>query len=100
MADGVAIVPMTVAHAARVLEIYGEGIATGDATLESVVPDWETFDAGPRPGARRGVPNPRHGPGPPRSGHPGFRGGRFLDTPRRHRGREHRLARPPRAGRL
>ncbi|OGO51647.1 MAG: phosphinothricin acetyltransferase [Chloroflexi bacterium RBG_16_70_13] len=52
MADGVAIVPMTVAHAARVLEIYGEGIATGDATLESVVPDWETFDAGHVPGAR------------------------------------------------
>jgi phosphinothricin acetyltransferase len=37
---------MTAVHAPRVLEIYGEGIATGDATFESAVPDWATFDAG------------------------------------------------------
>lgn len=43
---------MSAAHATRVLEIFGEGIATGDATLESVVPDWATFDAGHVPEAR------------------------------------------------
>ncbi|TAK01983.1 MAG: N-acetyltransferase family protein [Chloroflexota bacterium] len=43
---------MTAAHAPRVLEIYGEGIATGDATFESVVPDWASFDAGHLPEAR------------------------------------------------
>lgn len=46
------IVPMAPGHAARVLEIYGEGIATGDATFESVVPDWITFDTGHLPDAR------------------------------------------------
>ena len=42
----VEVVPMTAAHAERVLDIYQEGIATGDATFESRVPDWPTFDAG------------------------------------------------------
>lgn len=42
----VAIVPMTADHAARVLEIYAEGIATGDATLEAGVPAWAAFDGG------------------------------------------------------
>lgn len=43
---GPSIVALTAAHAARVLEIYGEGIATGEATLEAEVPDWPAFDAG------------------------------------------------------
>ncbi|MEW5990336.1 MAG: N-acetyltransferase family protein [Chloroflexota bacterium] len=51
-AGGLSIEPMTPAHAARVLEIYAEGIATGDATFESLVPDWPTFDAGHLPEGR------------------------------------------------
>lgn len=39
---------MTPADAARVLEIYAQGMATGDATFETVVPDWTAFDAGHR----------------------------------------------------
>lgn len=31
-------------HAGPVLEIYGHGIASGMATFETQVPDWETFD--------------------------------------------------------
>ena len=31
-------------HAHAVLEIYGHGIASGMATFETKVPDWETFD--------------------------------------------------------
>lgn len=32
-------------HAAAVLGIFGEGIATGHATFETTVPDWAGFDA-------------------------------------------------------
>ena len=45
---------MTPTHAARVLAIYAEGIAEGDATFETVVPSWEAFDAA-RLGAHRFV---------------------------------------------
>jgi phosphinothricin acetyltransferase len=38
------IVPMTVADWSEVRRIYAEGIATGDATLEREVPDWNHFD--------------------------------------------------------
>ena len=31
-------------HAGIVLEIYGHGIASGMATFETKVPDWETFN--------------------------------------------------------
>jgi phosphinothricin acetyltransferase len=31
-------------HASQVLAIYGEGIATGDATFETGVPRWEEWD--------------------------------------------------------
>src|ERR1051326_1458245 len=30
----------------RVLEIYAEGIATGDATFETAIPTWEKWDRG------------------------------------------------------
>lgn len=33
-------------HWPAVREIYGEGIATGNATFETVVPDWEEWDSG------------------------------------------------------
>ncbi|WP_109260495.1 GNAT family N-acetyltransferase [Hyphobacterium indicum] len=35
---------MQVSDASAVLEIYGEGIATGHATFESEPPDWAGFD--------------------------------------------------------
>lgn len=31
-------------HASTVLEIYGHGIASGMATFETTVPDWDTFN--------------------------------------------------------
>lgn len=40
-----AIVPLERAHWPLVREIYAAGIAAGDATFESVVPSWESFDA-------------------------------------------------------
>lgn len=40
---------MTAADAAAVLRIYGEGIATGDATFETDIPTWESWDAGHLP---------------------------------------------------
>jgi L-amino acid N-acyltransferase YncA len=42
---GLAVEPMTAAHADAVLRIYGEGIATGDATLDATVPQWPAWDA-------------------------------------------------------
>ncbi len=39
------IEPMEPADADAVLGIYGEGIATGDATLETAVPDWRRWNA-------------------------------------------------------
>jgi L-amino acid N-acyltransferase YncA len=41
---GVAIVPMTPAHADQVLAIYQAGIDDGDATFETVAPSWPEFD--------------------------------------------------------
>jgi len=36
---------MTSADAEAVLRLYGEGIETGDATFQTEVPAWETWDA-------------------------------------------------------
>jgi L-amino acid N-acyltransferase YncA len=44
MAD-IRIEPMEPTDADRVLAIYGEGIATGNATLETTVPDWRRWHA-------------------------------------------------------
>ncbi|HEX7221951.1 MAG TPA: GNAT family N-acetyltransferase [Candidatus Limnocylindrales bacterium] len=44
MAD-IRIEPMETTDADRVLGIYGEGIATGNATLETAVPDWRRWNA-------------------------------------------------------
>ncbi len=41
-----AIRPMVPSDWTYVREIYAAGIATGEATFESEVPDWERFDAG------------------------------------------------------
>jgi len=40
MTGPISIQPMTEADAAAVLAIYAEGIADGNATLETTVPDW------------------------------------------------------------
>lgn len=47
-----AIQPMSEADATAVLEIYGQGIATGDATFETEVPAWEKFTSGHLPHSR------------------------------------------------
>lgn len=39
------IVPLTAEHAEQVLAIYQAGIDEGNATFETVAPDWEAFDA-------------------------------------------------------
>ncbi len=44
--------PLTSDDAEAVLRIYAEGIAGRLATFETVVPTWETFDAGKRPDCR------------------------------------------------
>jgi phosphinothricin acetyltransferase len=41
----VTIAPMTVEHAAAVLDIYSAGVAEGNATFESEPPTWDTFTA-------------------------------------------------------
>lgn len=43
---------MTDAHAAGVLAVFAEGIATGHATFEHAVPTWRDFDASHLPGHR------------------------------------------------
>jgi L-amino acid N-acyltransferase YncA len=48
VSDGLRVEPMTDDDAAAVLRIYGEGIATGNATLDQTVPDWPTWSAAHR----------------------------------------------------
>jgi phosphinothricin acetyltransferase len=47
-----AIQPMTDADGPSVLEIYRQGIATGNATFETTAPEWEKFTAGHLPHSR------------------------------------------------
>lgn len=44
--------PMTAADAGRVLEIYGEGLRTRNATFETEVPSWADWDAAHLPFCR------------------------------------------------
>jgi L-amino acid N-acyltransferase YncA len=48
----VEIVPMQPANWPMVREIYGEGIATGDATFETDIPDWKHWDGSHRKDCR------------------------------------------------
>jgi L-amino acid N-acyltransferase YncA len=48
----VVIRPMEPADAGQVLEIYQAGLDTGQASFETVAPDWEAFDAAKLPGHR------------------------------------------------
>lgn len=45
---GISIEPMTEADGPAVLEIFGEGIASGVATFETVVPEWRAWHASHR----------------------------------------------------
>ena len=46
------IMPMVSEHWARVREIYREGIATGNATFETELPEWERWDRSHRKDCR------------------------------------------------
>ena len=46
------IIPMPAKLWPRVREIYGEGIATGNATFETEIPAWEKWDASHRKNCR------------------------------------------------
>jgi L-amino acid N-acyltransferase YncA len=46
------ITPMHPADWPAVREIYAEGIATGQATFETQLPDWEKWDSSHRPDCR------------------------------------------------
>jgi len=50
--DPIAIEPMTDADGPAVLEIYGQGIAAGVATFETVVPEWRAWNASHRKDCR------------------------------------------------
>jgi L-amino acid N-acyltransferase YncA len=51
-APPIAITELLPEHWATVARIYGEGIATGDATFETEVPAWERWDASHLPDQR------------------------------------------------
>jgi L-amino acid N-acyltransferase YncA len=46
MERSISIEPLTADHWEAVRSIYSEGIATGNATFQQTVPDWEEWDAG------------------------------------------------------
>ena len=46
------VVPMTAEHWPDVARIYAAGIASGDATFETEVPDWAVWERGHLPGHR------------------------------------------------
>jgi L-amino acid N-acyltransferase YncA len=46
------IIPLTEPHWPAVREIYAQGIATRDATFETVVPEWAEWDANHLPACR------------------------------------------------
>ena len=46
------IIPIVQNHWPAVQEIYREGIATGNATFETELPDWEKWDSGHRKDCR------------------------------------------------
>lgn len=43
--SGLIVAPMTAGHADEVLAIHQEGLDAGDASFETVAPDWRTWDA-------------------------------------------------------
>jgi len=61
VARRVQIEPMAVADWPEVRRIYAEGIATGDATFESDVPDWSHWNHSHRPECRLVARDPQTG---------------------------------------
>jgi L-amino acid N-acyltransferase YncA len=61
VARRVQIEPMAAADWPEVRRIYAEGIATGDATFESDVPDWSHWDRSHRPECRLVARDPKTG---------------------------------------
>jgi phosphinothricin acetyltransferase len=58
------IAPMTAEHWPDVARIYAAGIASGDATFETEVPDWATWDAAHLADHRLvSIDDADHGPG-------------------------------------
>lgn len=57
---GLEISSMTADDWPAVREIYRQGIATGDATFENEVPDWQTWDRGHLPRCRLVVRTDNH----------------------------------------
>jgi L-amino acid N-acyltransferase YncA len=47
--DGMEVVELRAEHWPDVARIYADGIATGNATFETSMPDWEGWDAGHLP---------------------------------------------------
>lgn len=52
MTSSCTVIPMQPHDWSAVREIYGEGIATGNATFETELPSWEKWDAGHRKDCR------------------------------------------------
>jgi L-amino acid N-acyltransferase YncA len=52
MERSISIEPLTVDHWETVRSIYLQGIATGNATFQQTVPDWQEWDAGHLPACR------------------------------------------------
>jgi L-amino acid N-acyltransferase YncA len=52
MAMNIEIAAMTKEHWVAVRDIFGQGIATGNATFETTVPGWEEWDARHMPSCR------------------------------------------------
>jgi phosphinothricin acetyltransferase len=50
--QAITIAPMTPDHWAAVRSIYAEGIATGNATFETVLPDWQKWHESHLPACR------------------------------------------------
>ena len=61
MARRVRIEPMAEGDWPEVRQIYAEGIATGDATFETEVPDWSHWDRSHRPKCRLVARDPATG---------------------------------------
>ena len=51
-ASDITITPMLLEYWPSVQRIYAQGIATGNATFETNIPDWETWDRNHRPECR------------------------------------------------
>lgn len=62
------ILPMLPDHWPAIREIYSEGIATGNATFATELPDWENWDADHRKDCRLVALEPVESPSQPRSG--------------------------------